>query len=59
MTLAIARLNVLGENGLGWLNDAGDPHTNTATSMLLLAWTSAGHRAADVVRYALSFQASG
>jgi len=25
MTLAIAWLNVSGENGLGWLNDAGDP----------------------------------
>jgi hypothetical protein len=25
MTLAIARLNVSGENRSGWLNDAGDP----------------------------------
>jgi hypothetical protein len=29
MTLAIARRNVSGENGLEWLNDAGDPHRTT------------------------------
>jgi hypothetical protein len=28
MTLAIARLNVSGENDLGWLNDPGDPHAD-------------------------------
>jgi hypothetical protein len=30
MTLAIARLNVPGENRSGWLNVRGDPHYEAA-----------------------------
>jgi hypothetical protein len=30
MTLAIARLNVSGENGPEWLNDVGDPQSRMA-----------------------------
>jgi hypothetical protein len=29
MTLAIARLNVSGDNGPGWLNVLGDPQSET------------------------------
>jgi hypothetical protein len=46
MTLAIARLNVSGENRSGWLNGVGDPHRQVAAQMArqdrlvarLMAW---------------------
>jgi integrase len=37
MTLAIARLNVSGENRSGWLNDAGDPHLCAKAGVSVLA----------------------